>query len=57
MIHIGWPQGILLAFEFIGVCATALLNGKPKNGTHDLGARIFASALVLGLLYWGGFFS
>jgi hypothetical protein len=56
-MNIGWPQGIYLAILFLSVCSHASKNGQPRTGTYDLGTALFASALICGLLYWGGFFS
>lgn len=56
-MNIGWPEGIYLAIVFLGLCFTISNHGKPKTGEHDAGAFLLASAITLGLLYWGGFFS
>lgn len=56
-MNIGWPQGIALALIFLHVCVHASKNGRPRDGHYDLGAALFASAVNIGILYWGGFFS
>lgn len=53
----GWPQYTYLALTFVGLGAAMARHGKPKTGTHDLGSDVFATLLVIGLLYAGGFFS
>jgi hypothetical protein len=50
-----WPQLIYLALTFIGLGILLTQFGERKTGTHGWG-EIFATIVVLGLLYWGGFF-
>lgn len=54
---IGWPEGIVLAWLFLGVCLHASNNGKPRTGHYDLGSVLVSTALFIGLLYWGGLFA
>lgn len=51
------PQMIYLALVLIGVGVSMAQHGKPKTGNHHLGASIIGYGIVMGLLYWGGFFS
>lgn len=54
-IHIGLPQGILLALVAAGLIASTVEHGKPRNLTNAY--ITFVSALIeLALLAWGGFF-
>ena len=46
------PQIIYLALVFLGL-GTALANPAKQN----IWATLFSTALVLGLLFWGGFFN
>lgn len=52
----GWPQYAYLALTFIGLGMAAEQHGKPKTGTHSFWATLIATALLLGLLWAGGFF-
>jgi hypothetical protein len=56
-IVIGWPEGIYLALNLIGVGYIISKHGRPKTGVYhatDICVWLF---LTLPLLYWGGFFS
>jgi len=52
----GLPQFIYLGLFFVGLGITLSRFGEPKRDRYDWG-DIIASFAVLGLLYWGGFFS
>lgn len=52
-LHIGWPQGIYLALHLFGVGYTLAEKDKTVGGYIG---TVVASAITLGLLYWGGFF-
>ena len=54
-IHIGWPQGILVALYLIQVAVAISKHGTPREDWNGWGAACGA-ALTLTLLYWGGFF-
>jgi hypothetical protein len=56
-VSIGWPEGIYLALVFIGLGLGLARHGQPKTGVHNIWSDIIATALVCGLLWWGGFFS
>lgn len=47
---------IILILVFLELCCSLALHGKPK-GNWNAGATLFNEALIVGLLYWGGFFS
>lgn len=49
-------QLIYLTLVFIGALIAANQHGKDKTGKHDFFTSIIAQILVMGLLYWGGFF-
>lgn len=53
---VGWPQGIYLALVLIGLGVAAAKHGQPKTGTYSFWVSLPASAILLGLLAWGGFF-
>ncbi len=56
-MEFGIPQLIWLALMTFTLGVEATKHGKPKEENYNFWARIIASALVFGLLYWGGFFS
>lgn len=53
-MHIGWPQGVLLAWLFIALLYAAANDRKPR--TVKLEDAILRAALIIALVYWGGFF-
>lgn len=52
---IGWPQGIYLALTLFGLGVVVAKHGKPREA-YDATITTIGTALILGLLYWGGFF-
>jgi hypothetical protein len=55
-MHIGWPQGILLAMTLLGFGIVAAKHGEPRSN-YSFPTTFVAVGIELGLLYWGGFFS
>lgn len=55
-IYIGIPQGILLLLIAVGVFHAASHQGQRSTNVYDLSDVTILPALLLGLLYWGGFF-
>lgn len=47
---------IYLTLVFASFMLTAAKNGKPQEGKHSVGTHFLGIAIVLPLLYWGGFF-
>jgi len=56
MNNLGWPQWIILGFQAFGLLVMACLDGHDRTGKHSLAVRMLDSGIILGLLYWGGFF-
>jgi hypothetical protein len=57
-IYIGWPEGIYLALNFIGLGISIAQHGKSETGTESVWtALLWWVLIILPLLYWGGFFS
>jgi hypothetical protein len=52
-----WPQIVYLSLLGAGLVIVLTRHGKPKEGNYDARIDLFSSALVLLLLYFGGFFS
>ena len=52
----GIPQIILIVYFSMTLLLSARENGKPKKGKTDFGVSLVASALLFGVLIWGGFF-
>jgi hypothetical protein len=58
MIHVGWPQGIVLGLSFFLCAVHAAKDGEPQPARkYSAGGMLFATFVRIGLLYWGGFFS
>lgn len=52
----GWPQLIYLALLVLGAGMELARHGQPKTGEHNVITTLIASAIILALLAWGGFF-
>ena len=50
-----WPQITLLALIFADVLASFALHGK-RSRDYNAFASVFSAAIILSLLYAGGFF-
>lgn len=50
------PEIIYLLLSLAGLLLEANRHGKPKTGNHDLRSSLFATFLMLALLYWAGLF-
>lgn len=50
------PQIIYIILTFIGLGYSIAKHGQPRDN-HDFGVDLISTIIVLGLLYWGGFFS
>lgn len=47
---------ILLCLYGIALLCAAHDHGKPKTGKNNFFATLIATAIEIGLLWWGGFF-
>lgn len=47
---------ILLCLYGVSLLLSAYSHGKPKEGTHSFWSSLIGTAIVIGLLWWGGFF-
>ncbi len=54
--HLGAPQLILIALWTISLIRSVIQHGKPKKGNESVWTTVIALAIVLPLLYWGGWF-
>ena len=50
------PQIIYLALTIIGAVYTISKHGQPKTGKYDAVSSTISNAIIMLLLYWGGFF-
>jgi len=50
------PQLIYIALILTSLVLSGYRHGKDKKGKYNLWADLIAMALMVGLLYWGGFF-
>jgi len=56
-MSLGLPQLIYLSLVLVALGTEIARHGEPKKpGKHNAVASLIASALLVGLLYWGGFF-
>ena len=53
----GLPQIILIGLFAMSLGTSMADHGKPKTGKESFGSSLVAVILMLGLLYWGGFFN
>lgn len=53
----GWPQIIYIGLVTLGLGYSLAKDGQPKTGRHDFVGHGVVASLIIGLLYWGGFFS
>lgn len=51
----GWPQITFLALTMMGLGMNLALHGKSR-GEYNFFGSIFNTAIVLSILWWGGFF-
>ena len=54
---LGIPQIIIVALMVLNIGVSLARYGQAKRDTYDLADVLFAPAIMLGILYWGGFFS
>ena len=50
------PQIIILVIVFVGLLIASRQHGKPKEGTHNFWVDLLSNAILILLLWWGGFF-
>jgi len=51
------PQIIYICLVFLSLGISIAEHGQPKKGLESFGKSLIANAIMIGLLYWGGFFS
>ncbi len=56
-MHIELPQLVYLFLVFVSIGMACAKHGEPKTGTDNGWITTIASAIVLSILWWGGFFS
>lgn len=56
-LALGWPQLTYLALLFIGIGVDSAKHGQPRSTKHNVWVSLAATAIVLPLLYYGGFFT
>lgn len=50
------PQLIYLFLMLLGLGFSLAKNGEPHTEKYSFFSALFRSAIVFGILYWGGFF-
>lgn len=56
-MNIGWPEGIFLALTFMALGLSMSRHGQTRAVTENFAGSFVANMIVIGLLYWGGFFA
>lgn len=51
------PQFIYIVLVALNVGIDLAKDGEPKKGNYNAIGSLIASALIMALLWWGGFFS
>lgn len=52
----GAPQIIMIILQVLGIGIHLARHGEETNDTYNFITRTFSALVVIGLLYWGGFF-
>lgn len=52
-----WPQITYLNLLLIGLGITISKHGQPETGKHNAFSKLISVAIILTLLYFGGFFN
>lgn len=55
-LAIGWPQVIYIILASMSFGITVIKDGEPR-GNYSMWQSVFSLAIVLPLLWWGGFFT
>lgn len=55
-MNIGWPEGILLTLIALNFAMRCKKSGEAR-GEYDPVLYTIDGAIMLGLLWWGGFFA
>ena len=53
-MSMSWPQGIMAALLVFSMARGMIKHGE-SDGTVNFWVSLIANALMVGLLYWGGF--
>lgn len=52
-----WPQITMASLVAFEVLVFALLDGKPRTGNYSFAQKVCSAAIVVFLLYMGGFWA
>ena len=55
-MNIQAPQLVYLGIVLLGLGVSLAKNGEPKKDNHSFGWSLFANAITITILSWGGFF-
>lgn len=53
----GWPQVVYIGLIGLNLGCALALHGKPRTGKHSVWASLLGTAIVVPVLYAGGFFT
>lgn len=52
----GIPQIIIIVLYAMGLGINLVKHGEPLEGKHNIVTSLIGTAIMIGLLIWGGFF-
>lgn len=52
----GWPQIVYVGLLGLNIGASLVQHGKPRTGSHSIWVTLTAAAIIVPVLYAGGFF-
>jgi ribonucleotide reductase beta subunit family protein with ferritin-like domain len=55
-MYIGIPQFILLMLMLVELTVELYKHGEPKEDKYNFFVSVIFQAILLGILFWGGFF-
>lgn len=55
-MHFDWPQFILVGIMSLNLIRAFVKDGEMETRKISSGSYLLSFAILMGLLYWGGFF-
>ena len=51
------PQIIMIVWMAINLVLQMILNGETTEQKHSFGSQLIGTLILVGILYWGGFWN